>query len=100
MGYHPPAGELPQELVRGHRLFVESLEALEPPPVGCAELANVDRARATTLGAVALGRAPGRRSAAEITVYKAMGVAMEDLVASNLVLQKAVEKSVGGLMLW
>ena len=31
VGYHPPAGELPTALAREHRLFVETLDALEPP---------------------------------------------------------------------
>jgi ornithine cyclodeaminase/alanine dehydrogenase-like protein (mu-crystallin family) len=100
VGYHPPAGELPVSLAREQRLFVETLDAFEPTPVGCAELAALDRQRATTLGAVALGSAPGRRSDDEITVYKAMGVAMEDMVAANLALRSAIEQRLGGAMLW
>jgi alanine dehydrogenase len=73
VGYHPPAAELPPALARQHRLFVETLDAFEPTPVGCAELAQTHRDRGTTLGAVALGRAPGRTNESEITVYKAMG---------------------------
>ncbi|WP_280151695.1 ornithine cyclodeaminase family protein [Piscinibacter sp. XHJ-5] len=100
VGYHPPAGELPVRLPREHRLFVETLDALLPPPVGCAELSTIDRARATTLGAVALGKAPGRCNDEDITVYKAMGIAMEDLVAANLALRCAVEQGVGDFMRW
>ena len=49
---------------REHSLFVETREAFEPTPVGCAELAGpATRARATELGEVLLGRAPGRRDA-------------------------------------
>lgn len=100
VGYHPPGGELPASLPRNHRLFIETLDALEPPPVGCAELSTIDRARATTLGAVALGKAPGRRNELDITVYKAMGIAMEDLVAANLALRSAVEQGIGDFMRW
>lgn len=100
VGYHPPAGELPPRLARQRRLFVETLDALAPPPVGCAELAGLDRRHATTLGAVALGIAAGRAHDDEITVYKAMGIAMEDLVAANLALQGAIEHGIGGSMHW
>ena len=54
----------------------------------------------TTLGAVALSRKPGRLSDAEITVYKAMGVAMEDMVAANLTYQRAQRSGGGNVMAW
>ncbi|WP_119303466.1 ornithine cyclodeaminase family protein [Dongia deserti] len=95
VGYYPPRGELPFDLPRRHRLFVESSESFEPPPVGCAELQGVSADHGTPLGDVLLGRRPGRESAAEITVYKAMGVAMEDLVAAELVYAEARRKGVG-----
>jgi ornithine cyclodeaminase/alanine dehydrogenase-like protein (mu-crystallin family) len=100
IGYHPPHGELPKELAKGHRLFVETLDAFQPTPVGCGELAGVDASAATTLGALALGRKAGRRSDDEITVYKAMGVAMEDMVAANLAYQKAKREGGGRVMAW
>lgn len=100
VGYHPPAGELPVELAREARLFVETLDAFEPVPVGCAELAGCDRRRATTLGEVVLGTSPGRRDAREITVYKAMGIAMEDMVAANLAHAAALREGGGAAMAW
>ncbi|MES2938339.1 MAG: ornithine cyclodeaminase family protein [Pseudomonadota bacterium] len=100
VGYHPPRGELPPELAREHRLFVETPEAFAPPPVGCAELAGLPRDKGTPLGAVALGRAPGRTSDQEITVYKAMGIAMEDMVAATLAYERARAQGGGGSMDW
>ncbi len=100
VGYHPPNGELPRELARTHRLFVETLDAFQPAPVGCSELAGLDASNGTALGAVVLGRAPGRVSETEITVYKAMGIAMEDMVAANLAYQRARREGTGGLMMW
>jgi ornithine cyclodeaminase/thiomorpholine-carboxylate dehydrogenase len=82
VGYRPPDGELPRALLR-HSLFVETYEAFEPTPVGCAELDP--GTPATELGEVLLGRKPGRRSADEITVYKAMGHVVEDIAAAELV---------------
>jgi len=100
VGYHPPHGELPTMLAQHHRLFVETQGAFEPIPVGCPELAGLDRSKATTLGAVALGSAPGRVSQDEITVYKAMGIAMEDLVAASLAYASAKRAGAGGSMAW
>ncbi|MGH7124054.1 MAG: ornithine cyclodeaminase family protein, partial [Stellaceae bacterium] len=95
VGYAPPAGELDRPIAARHRLFVESRSAFEAPPVGCAELQGFDAIGATELGEVLLGRRPGRQSAAEITVYKAMGIAMEDLVAAHLVYERARREGVG-----
>jgi alanine dehydrogenase len=100
VGYYPPNGELPKDLAKNHRLFVETLDAFQPTPVGCGELAGLDATTGTTLGAVALGRKPGRLGDAEITVYKAMGVAMEDMVAANLTYQKAKRVGGGDVMAW
>jgi alanine dehydrogenase len=49
---------------------------------------------------VILGRKTGRTSDVEITVYKAMGMAMEDMVAANLAYQRAKREGGGGLMAW
>jgi ornithine cyclodeaminase/thiomorpholine-carboxylate dehydrogenase len=95
VGYKPPDGELPRELARTGHLFVETRKALAPPPVGCAELRDVDAAAATELGELLLGRAPGRRDAEEITVYKAMGHVVEDIVAAELVFAAAQREGVG-----
>lgn len=89
IGFHPPHGELPKDLAINHRLFVETLDAFQPAPVGCSELADLDSSKGTTLGAVILDQKLGRISDDEITVYKAMGVAMEDMVAANLAFQRA-----------
>ena len=100
VGFLPPDGELPKDLARNHHLFVEALDACAPPPVGCGELAEVDPGSATTLGAVILGKAPGRRDDREITIYKAMGIGMEDMVVANMVFQRAQREQAGGRMDW
>jgi alanine dehydrogenase len=101
VGYCPPGGELPTELAGGeHRLFIETLDAFRPTPVGCGELVGLASSTGTTLGAVSLGRKPGRVSDAEITVYKAMGIAMEDMVAANLAYQWARRDGGGSVMAW
>ncbi len=100
MGHYPPHGELPKELASRHHLFVETLDAFQPSPVGCGELASLDPSRGTTLGAVVLGPKPGRLTDGEITVYQATGVAMEDMVAAHLAYQKVKREGDGGVMTW
>jgi ornithine cyclodeaminase/alanine dehydrogenase-like protein (mu-crystallin family) len=95
VGYAPPGGELPRELAERHRLFVETRLAFQAPPAGCAELAGLDPERGTELGEVLVGRRPGRQSAGEVTVYKAMGHAMEDLVTASLVYRRAADTNAG-----
>ena len=47
------------------------------------------------IGQVVLGRAPGRRGAGEVTIFKSLGMAVEDVVAADLVLSRAVEQGSG-----
>jgi ornithine cyclodeaminase/alanine dehydrogenase-like protein (mu-crystallin family) len=95
VGYRPPDGELPRALARDHRLFVETTDAFAAPPVGCAELSGLDAARGTTFGDLVNDRRKGRASDRDITIYKAMGIAMEDMVAANLA-YRAARRSGGG----
>jgi alanine dehydrogenase len=95
VGYRPPDGELPRELARAASLFVETREAFEPTPVGCAELQGIDPATAAELGEVLLERAPGRTGPEQVTVYKAMGHVVEDIAAAELVLAAARRHGAG-----
>jgi ornithine cyclodeaminase/thiomorpholine-carboxylate dehydrogenase len=95
VGYRPPGGELHRRVIEAGRLFVETRLSFAPPPAGCAELVGLDRSRGMELGEVLLGTAPGRQSAAEITVYKAMGHACEDMAAASLVYERALREAVG-----
>ena len=96
VGYYPPDGELPRDLEG--TLFVETRLAFEPPPVGCAELAGVDPDTATELGEVLLGTRPGRTGLSEITIYKAMGHVIEDIVAAELAVAEAQRTGTGQLV--
>ena len=100
VGYCPPDGELPRKLAKENRLYVETLDAFAPSPVGCAELSGIDVSQGTALGEVVNDAAKGRQSADEITVYKAMGIAMEDMVAANLVYRTARNHGGGTLVDW
>lgn len=95
VGYSPPGGELDPKVIEHGHLFVETRMAFEPPPVGCGELVGFDRNIGTELGELLPGKAPGRQSQDEITVYKAMGHACEDMAAASLVYRRAKQEGVG-----
>ena len=50
---------------------------------------------AAELGEVLLGRHPGRTAAGEVTVFKSLGLAAEDLAAAEAVVARARERGVG-----
>lgn len=95
VGYMPPGSEVAPDVVRHARLFVETRVAFAPPPAGCAELQELDPEAGTELGELLLGRRPGRQSVSELTLYKSMGHAMEDLVAARLAYDAAAAAGVG-----
>ena len=95
VGVAPPGGELPVDLIQRSQLFVETKDAFKPTPVGSCELTGLDPRDGTELGEVLLARRPGRIAADQITLYKAMGVAMEDMVAADLCYREARRLSKG-----
>ena len=95
VGYAPPDGELPKDLFARGALYVEDDSAFETPPVGCGELQGLAPGSAIRLGDAMTGAAPGRVSREQITIYKAMGVAMEDLVAAEIAYRRALAEGVG-----
>jgi ornithine cyclodeaminase/alanine dehydrogenase-like protein (mu-crystallin family) len=100
VGYAPPGSEVPGALIQTGRLFVETRQAFSPPPAGCIELAGLDPEQGIELGEVLLGRRPGRQTAEELTLYKSMGHAMEDLVAAGLAYRRAGEQGRGIYVDW
>jgi ornithine cyclodeaminase/alanine dehydrogenase-like protein (mu-crystallin family) len=75
--------ELDDDLVTTARVFVDSREAAlrESGDIAAAGSA------VTEIGAVVSGADPGRRSPSEITLFKSVGVAVEDVAAAALVLR-------------
>ena len=90
VGLNPAGSELDPAIVRDATLVVESrVSAFAPPPAGAPELAGIDPTSAAELGEVVAGSHPGRTSADELTLYKSVGVAVQDLAAAALVLAAA-----------
>lgn len=47
------------------------------------------------IGEVLAGTKPGRSSAAEITLYKSVGIAIQDVATAQLIYRKALERQIG-----
>ncbi len=77
----PDWRELDDELLAGARLYVESREAAGKESGDVMASGGI----VGEIGEVVAGVQPGRRSADEITVFKSVGVAVEDVAAAALV---------------
>jgi len=69
--------------------------AFAPLPAGAPELEPRGRDGVVELGEIIAGSAVGRSSGEQITLYKSVGVAVQDLAAAALVLAAARERGVG-----
>jgi ornithine cyclodeaminase/alanine dehydrogenase-like protein (mu-crystallin family) len=90
-------GEVDPAIVRDAAvLAVEFREStLAPPPAGASEFREGAPPDVVELGELVAGTKPGRASPQEITLYKSVGVAVQDAAAAALVLAAARERSVG-----
>jgi ornithine cyclodeaminase len=103
VGYNPAGRELDDQTVIDALVCVESRRAaLAPVPAGSNDLTQPIRDGLITpehvhaeLGELASGTKPGRTSAEQITLYKSVGVAVQDAAAAALVLAKAREVGAG-----
>jgi alanine dehydrogenase len=97
VGLNPSGRELDAATVADSLLVVESREsALAAPPAGAPELAGIDPGHVhAELGELVAGTKPGRTSPDQITLYKSVGVAVQDAAAAALVLAAARKRSVG-----
>jgi ornithine cyclodeaminase/alanine dehydrogenase-like protein (mu-crystallin family) len=86
----PDWRELDDEALHKSRLYVDSREA------AARESGDVIAGGSifAEIGEVLSGARPGRESAEEITLFKSVGVAVEDVIAADLVYRKAVESGV------
>ena len=98
VGYNPPGSELPLEIIPRTRLIVETRRSFEPPPTGCCELVGLNPSTGIELGEILSGIKPGRQTDAEITLYKSMGHAIEDLAAADLVYRQARQQGAGSIV--
>jgi alanine dehydrogenase len=103
VGYNTAGREVDGETVAVALVVIESRAAtLAPPPGGSNDLlwpirdGLIDAAHIhAELGELVTGARPGRADARQITLYKSVGVAVEDAAAAGLVLRLARERGIG-----
>jgi alanine dehydrogenase len=91
--------EMDTALVRDARVFVDSRvgalaeagDLVIPIREGAIDASHI----AGELGDVFGGRIPGRQHAAEITIFKSLGMAVEDVAAARLAFERASERGLG-----
>jgi ornithine cyclodeaminase len=110
--YQPDVREIPAETVVRARVFVDSRDAalaeagdlIQPIREGAITPDHIQ----AELGELVLGRAgarrrgcgPGRRSADEVTLFKAVGIAVQDAVAACVALRRAEQLGLGQVVPW
>jgi ornithine cyclodeaminase/alanine dehydrogenase-like protein (mu-crystallin family) len=95
----PDQREMDPALVARGRLVVDSRAAalVEAGDIvqGIREGRFTDRHVTAELGEVVAGRVTVRRSADEVTIFKSLGMAVEDVAAADLVYRRALETGAG-----
>lgn len=93
----PNEREMPGALVARARLVVDSRAAAEKES-GDLLLARADGRSvqiSAELGEICAGSAPGRTDAASVTIFKSLGLAIEDVVAARLAVERARAAHIG-----
>jgi len=95
----PSRRELDTEVVRRSRLFTDRRESLANEAgeyrLALREGVIDDDHLQAELGEVLIGTHPGRASDNEITLFRSLGLAVEDLAATRLVYERAMERGIG-----
>jgi ornithine cyclodeaminase len=103
VGYNTAGREVDGATFRDALVVVESRSAaLAPPPTGSNDIAMAIAEGAMTpdhvhaeIGELVSGARPGRTDATQITLYKSVGVAVQDAAAAAMVLEAARKSGVG-----
>ena len=96
----PQARELDTDTVAASALFCDSRESLRHEAgefrlaVAEGKIAGEEHIRAE-LGEVLVGTAAGRRDAAELTLFRSLGLAIEDLAAAESAVAAAAARGIG-----
>ena len=95
-------GEIDSATIRDALVAVESrAAALSPPPSGATELLRaverhaIDASHIVEIGQIAAVTARGRTGDTQLTLYKSVGVAVQDTAAAALILAAAQERGAG-----
>jgi ornithine cyclodeaminase len=102
VGFRSEGGEVDPAVVTGSLVVVESrASSLAPFPAGANELAGpvrdglLDPSDVVEIGEIAAKVRPGRTTPEQLTLYKSVGVAVQDAAAAALVLDAARTSGAG-----
>lgn len=87
--------ELGPDVVSADVLCVEARSAFLPYPAGAHELQGMEAKHAVEMGELISGVRQGRSKDSELTVYKSVGHAVEDIAAAHLVFERGLAYGVG-----
>jgi ornithine cyclodeaminase/alanine dehydrogenase-like protein (mu-crystallin family) len=97
--HRPDHREIDGATVARSKIVVDSREAIMAE---CGDILLAIKEKSVTenpihaeIGEVLAGTKPGRTSASEITLYKSVGIAIQDVAAAQLIYRKALELKVG-----
>lgn len=97
--FKPTDRELDSEAVVHSRLYVDRRESTMSEAgeflIPRGEGVIGDEHIVGELGELLLGIAPGRRTRGEITLFKSLGIAIEDLASAHYIHKQALEKGIG-----
>ena len=93
----PNQREMPAALLQRARLIVDSRDAAvkEAGDILLARADGVAAEISAELGEICAGFAPGRTAGDGVTIFKSLGLAVEDVVSAGLVLERARAAGVG-----
>jgi alanine dehydrogenase len=100
----PDQREMETELVKRARVFVDSRtgalaeagDLVLPIREGAIDAAHI----AGELGQLAAGAVAGRQTPGDVTLFKSLGMAVEDVAAAHLVFERATERGLGRGIPW
>ncbi len=97
--HRPDLREIDGATLAAAKIVVDSREAIMAE---CGDILLAIQEKTITadsvhaeIGEVLAGKKPGRTRADEITLYKAVGIAIQDVATAHLVYRKALERNVG-----
>jgi alanine dehydrogenase len=97
--HRPDLREIDGATLAAAKIVVDSREAIMAE---CGDILLAIQEKTITadnvhaeIGEVLAGKKPGRTGVDEITLYKAVGIAIQDVATAHLVYRKALEQNVG-----
>lgn len=99
--YTPAMREIDADLVRGSTVFVDQRQAALAEAgevIDCVKDGSLTESDLTELGEVVNGARPGRMTMEQITLFKSVGLAVQDVAAAQQALTAAMQKKLGAVV--